>query len=208
MIKLPKNFLLNLSPAQYKDQLKLLPKLKDQKTQLYIMVGFTLAALSIFGIFAINPTLSTIIELKREFADLQFVKQQLMAKIQNLSNLQQSYQSLTGDLPFVLNALPQKAEIPQFIAQVNAELSNSNLKVITLRTYGVEITPDKKVDSQSAESFIFSLEAQGSYDDIMAFVHNITRINRLITIESVSISKDDKSSALMLNLRARQYFKP
>lgn len=208
MIRLPKNFFTNLSPQQYREYLKLLPKLTDEKTQYYTMLAFTLAALSFFGIFAINPTLSTITELKRKLADLQFVHQKYVAKAQSLSTLQYAYRSLSGDLPVVTNAMPQKPEVPRLVGQMNGLLSSSRLQTTSLRTLGVEITPEKQTSNKKASSFVFTLEATGTYDDMLSFVQSLTNTNRLIAIEAVSISKDAKINTLVLNLRGRGYFKP
>ncbi len=208
MIRLPKNFFTNLSPIQYREYLKLLPKLKDEKAQYYIMLAFTLAALSFFGIFAINPTLSTITELKRKLADFQFVYQKYIIKAQNLSTLQNAYRSLSGDIPIISDAMPQKPEVPKLVAQMNALLSRSHLQAISLKTMGVEITPDRQLSSKGTSSFAFTLEAMGTYDDILSFIQSVVQANRLITVETVSISKDTKKNALVLNLRGRGYFKP
>lgn len=208
MIRLPKNFFTNLSPIQYREYLKLLPKLTDEKTRTYTWLAFTLAALSFFGIFAINPTLSTITELKRKLADFQFVYQKYVVKRQNLSILQNAYGSLSGDLPLIANALPQKPEVTKLVGQMNTLLSRSHLQVISLKTMGVEITPDRQLSSKGASSFAFTLEAMGTYDDILSFIQSVVQANRLITVETVSISKDTKKNALVLNLRGRGYFKP
>lgn len=208
MIKIPKNYFTNLSTSQYREYLKLLPKLDDKNTQAYTMLCFTLIALSILGIFAIYPTLSTITELKKKLADLQFLHQQLQVKSQNLSTLQQKYQSLTVDLPIVLDAMPEKPEAAKLVAQVNALLSESDLKVNSIKTYGVEVTPDKKVPVDQASSFVFSLEAEGNYNDMLEFIQRLVHINRLITIEQISIDKLSSEDMIVLTLRGREYFKP
>lgn len=208
MIRLPRNFFANLTLPQYREQLKLLPKFNDEKTKLYTMLGLTLAAMSFFGIFAINPTLSTIAELKRQYADLSFVNQKLFTKSQDLSALQEKYSALAPLLTVVYDAMPQKPEIVKFVAQVNSVLVRTHLEVRSLHTNGVEITPDRIDKVTSHSYFTFSLEAEGTYEDIIAFSRSLTRINRLVTVEGISISKDDKSNMLVLNLRGRQYFKP
>lgn len=208
MIRLPKNFFANLSPVQYREYLKLLPNLKDEKAQSYTMLAFTLVALSFFGIFAINPTLSTITDLKRKLADLQFVYQKYVTKAQNLSTLQDSYRSLSVNLPIVADALPQKPEVPKLVAELNALLSRSNLQATSLNTFGVEITPDRQLSNENTSSFIFTLQASGAYDDMLYFVQSVTNADRLITIETISISKDAKNDVLVLDLRGRGYFKP
>lgn len=207
MIRLPKDFFTNLTPKQYREYLKLLPNLNDEKTQMLTMIGFTLVAMIFFGIFAINPTISTIVELHRQFDDLKFVKQKLEAKTIALSTLQDKYNRMGNDLPFIMNALPQKPEIPEFVAQLNTLLSRTNLKVNALRTFGVELTPDKKLTSKNASSFLFSLEAEGTYEDMLSITRSISRFNRLTVIESVSIIKGTDKDTLILNLRGRQYYK-
>jgi Tfp pilus assembly protein PilO len=208
MIKLPRNFFKDLSTTQYKEYLKLLPKMDDKNTQSYTMLGFTLIALSFLGIFAIYPTLSTITELKKTLADLQFLNQQLEIKAQNLSTLQGKYQSLEVDLPVVLQAIPETPEVPKFIAQINALLSESGLKATDIRTYGVELTKGRNVSSNKAASFVFSLEAEGSYDDMLSFIRRLNKIDRIITLEQISIGRKGSNNAITLSLRGRGYFKP
>jgi len=209
MIRLPKNFFANLSPTQYREYLKLLPKLNDEKAQSYVMLAFTLVALSFFGIFAIKPTLSTITELKRKLVDLQFVNQKYTTKIKNLSKLQIAYNSLSNDLPIITDAIPQKPEVPRLVAQINALLSRSNLQTTSLKALRVEIAPERQSSGKNTSYVVFTLDASGAYDDILAFIQSVIHSNRLITIETISISKDTESGdALVLNLRGRSYFRP
>ena len=57
---------------------ELLPDLKKEKTKKYSSIIFSLISLSFFGIFAINPTLSTIAKLRKELSDTKFVDEQLV----------------------------------------------------------------------------------------------------------------------------------
>lgn len=208
MIKLPKDFFYNLTPKQYREYLKLLPSLKDEKSQMYVMLAFTFIAMSFFGIFAINPTLSTIVELKRQYADLQFVYEKLVTKTQSLSVLLQKYQSMSVDLPVIFESMPKSPEAARLVGQVNSLLRTSNLKIRSFRTFGFEISPEKKNIANSASSFMFSLEATGEYGDMIDFVSHMTKLSRLITVESVSVLKDEKRREIILNLRGRGYYLP
>jgi len=208
MIRLPKNYFKNLTPKQYREYLKLLPSLNSERAQLYTMIAFTLAALSFFGIFAINPTLTTIAELKKKYADLEFVHQKLIKKSQDLSILLNKYRALDPDLPIVLNAIPKRPDVPRFMGQVNALLKESSLEVKALKTYGIEMTEGRNTKLKKPIYFTFSVEALGTYENMMDFIKKISNIDRLVTIESVSISKDEKKGTLYLNLKARQYYMP
>src|SRR6266699_3633243 len=117
-MKLPKHYFDNLSAAKYREYLKLLPDMQKENVRAITMLIFTFAALSFFGVFAINPTLSTIITLKKQLADSSFVAEQLLTKINNLSALQTKYNLLQNDLPVLLEAIPDNAAAPTLMGQV------------------------------------------------------------------------------------------
>src|SRR5687767_10764921 len=85
---------------------------RDEKTKNLSAIILTFLALSFFGLFAINPTISTIVQLKKEIADNQEVNQKLEEKITNLSTLQQKYNLLQNDIPFIFSAIPQNPQGP------------------------------------------------------------------------------------------------
>ena len=75
-MKLPKNYFESLSITKYREYLKLLPATKRENTKAITMLIFTFISLSVLGLFAINPTLSTIIELQKQYEESQFVHEQ------------------------------------------------------------------------------------------------------------------------------------
>src|ERR1035437_4968817 len=70
---------------QYAKYLELIPDLKREKAQKYITIVLTLATTIILGLFAINPTFSTIANLQKQIDDGNFVEQKLKLKINDLS---------------------------------------------------------------------------------------------------------------------------
>ncbi|MGA2968093.1 MAG: hypothetical protein ABSD69_02925, partial [Candidatus Levyibacteriota bacterium] len=50
---------------QYEKYLELIPDIKREKAQKYITIVLTLTTAIILGVFAINPTLSTIANLQK-----------------------------------------------------------------------------------------------------------------------------------------------
>jgi Tfp pilus assembly protein PilO len=208
MIRIPKNYFANLNAQRYREYLKLLPDMKNEHTQAYTMLAFTLAALSFFGIFAINPTLSTIVNLKKQLSDSLFVHQQLTTKINNLSILQQKYTVMSGDLPYLYAAIPKEPSSPTLLAQVQALAQQDEMKLTTLHTFEVSLSPSDQRVPPGGFSYVFSLEAEGSYNNMLRFATDLSQLNRIITIELFSIAKDDKTDSLTLTLRGRQYFLP
>lgn len=205
MQKLNKNIIKNLKINKY---LELLPDFKEERTRKFTTLVLTILALSFFGLFAINPTLSTIAKLKKEIEDNTFVHEQLQQKINNLSILQQKYITLQNDLPAVYATIPQKSEIPSLVGQIQSLAKTNNLSVSTLQTFEVEISDSTKKQNKYT-SFSFAISGNGTYEDISKFVSDLVKMQRIITLENLSITKKtSESNLLQLSLRGSSYFKP
>lgn len=197
--------LLKLLPN--KKYLEMLPDFKQEKTQAFITLVLTLIALSIFVFFAISPTLSTIAQLKKELADNTFVDQQLVQKIANLSLLGQKYSFITNDMPTVLSALPEKPNVPLLAAQIQSLAKKYNVKITRLQLFQVDIYPPVK-NSDKSLSFAFSIESLGTSSDLTTFLSSLVNFERVITIDTLSFSKDSIRNELQkLSIRGRAYFK-
>lgn len=190
----------NLRQRNYTD---LFPALKEERVQKFTKLVLTLIALSFFGLIAINPTLSTIAQLNKELADDTFVDQNLTQKISNLSTLSDKYRSLEPDLPIILASVPKNPEIPTFAAQIQSVIKNSNLDLISFQTFEVELTSTLKTYS----SFSFALGTEGTYNDISKFLNSLTSMQRIITIDNVSLTKKSIGNSLQLNLKGRAFFR-
>lgn len=199
------NILGNLKKSKYQ---ALLPNFKEEKTQAFTTLALTLVAFIVFGFFAINPTISTIIHLKKELSDSQFVDDKLEEKIRNLSILQKKYVSLENQLPILYAAVPQTPIAPVFTAQIQAIANKSNVKISRLQVYQVELYVTKTIKKDS--SFAFSIEVLGDNENISKFLSSLVNFDRIITIDTFSITKDKESKEnqnLQLNIRGRSYFK-
>lgn len=187
--------------------LQKLPNFREEKTQSFTTLALTFLALSFFGFFAINPTLSTITQLKRQLSDSLFVDKKLEEKITNLGILQQKYNLLKDTTSIALYALPQAPTVPLLIAQVQALALKSNVSIERLQVFQVELSKLKEGEDKDS-SFAFSFEGQGSYADISNFLSSLVNFERLVTLDTISLTKaSEKNEMLKLNLRGRAYFK-
>lgn len=183
--------------------------MRKENTRLITTLILTFLALSFFGIFAINPTLTTIIQLQKQLEDSTFTHEQLKTKIYNLSMLQQKYAALgqTGELALIEDAVPKEAMATKLTGQI---INVADISNITLRSFRVEevVLMGNKNAGDRGFSYVFTIEAEGDYQNMIRFAENVTQFNRIVTVEAMSITKDSRNDALVLNLRGRQYFKP
>jgi Tfp pilus assembly protein PilO len=195
---------------EYSKYLAFMPDLKQERTKKFTTIVLTLVASIILGLFAVNPTLSTIANLQKQIDDNMFVNQKLQQKISNLSALQQKYTNVQNDLPVITDAIPTSAQMPLLVAQIQTIAKDTNLKLDSFQTFEVNLSKEK-ITNKNYSSFDFGLSAGGTYQQITDFLDNLVNFQRIITITNISISKpngiNNNSDTLQLNIKGTAFFK-
>lgn len=204
MIKLEADKRLWQFPQAEKYLGSILPRLQEKRMQSFTTLVLLFITLSFFGFFAISPTLSTIADLQKQISDQQFVDQQLQQKITNLSNLEVSYKKVQNDLPVLYAAIPKDPNVTILIGQIQTIAQKSSVTLLNVQTLPVDVSQTTKVQYNS---FTFTLNVIGSYENISTFLQDITGFNRIITLEAISLSQVNKESTYNLSLRGDAYFK-
>lgn len=197
-----KNFLKTNSINSFNTKyLSSLPGFKNEKNKQYLAITLTLSATMFFALFAINPTLSTISKLKKEIEDNNLVEQRLSQKISNLSTLSQEYVSVKEDVPFITDAVPEKPEVTQLTAQIQSVANSSNVLIKDLKISPLEL--NNVATSQGRLEF--SLSASGAFDSLTSFLSSLTKMQRAIEIESITLGQGSEQSDI--SLKGGAYFK-
>ena len=195
--------LTNLSVRKYLTVI--LPELQQERTQKFTNLVLTLLGLCILGFFAIEPTLATITNLQKELSDDTFVNHQLQEKIADLSSLQQSYRQLQPDIPAALKAIPQTAQAPILVGQIQAIAHAHNVNILTIEVFQVELT--HPVSTVKSNLFSFSFSAQGTQNDLITFVNALATMERIITFDTISLNTNKGGNSITLNTQGSAYFK-
>jgi Tfp pilus assembly protein PilO len=191
-----------IKKEQYEKYLELIPDLKQEKAQKYITIVLTLATAIILGLLAINPTFSTIANLRKQIDDNNFVEQKLQLKINNLSILQQKYNTIQADLPIVNDAIPTTTQIPLFIAAVQSIAKDSSLTLTSLQTSEVSLSESPTL---KYSSFDFTLTATGTYDNMLNLLSRVTNFQRAVALKNIILST--RNGTLQLSLKGTVFFK-
>jgi len=196
-----KNF---FKPSNYEKYYKdLVPYLKKEKNQKYLTIILTLSASIFFFLFAINPTVSTIVKLKKQITDAQFVEGKLSQKITNLSSLSQQYQEIQSDIPLILDAIPTTPEAPSLVGQIQTIAADSSVQIGDI-DIGTVILNSK--DSSESSSFTYTATGQGSFTDTQIFISNLTTMQRALSITSIQITRSTGDSVSFI-IKGLAYFK-
>lgn len=186
---------------------KVFPMLKQERTQTFIVIVLTFVSLIVFGLFAINPTIATILQLRKQLADNKLVQSSLQEKITNLSVLQGKYAQMEPDLSLVLAAIPDSHKIPEFIGKVQTLAGKNNVSVITIQSNPLILTADQ---STKASSVSFSFTVQGTRENILNFITAFMSFDRITTIDKILISttSTEQGTATQAMIDGKVLFKP
>jgi Tfp pilus assembly protein PilO len=190
-----------IKKEQYAKYLELIPDIKRKKTQKYITIVLTLVTSIILGLFAINPTFSTIANLQKQINDNNFVDQKLQQKLNNLSILQQKYSAIQSDLPIISNAVPTTTQIPLFTAEIQSIAKDSSITLTGFQTAEVDLA---KATAGKYSSFDFTVSASGNYQNMQNFLSKLINFQRIIALKEVNLSTDN--SVLKLSVMGTVFF--
>lgn len=185
----------------YKD---LIPYFKKEKNQNYLMITLTICTSIFFFLFAINPTLSTIAKLKKQISDAQVVEKKLSEKINNLSSLSQAYEDIKPDLPLVMDAIPDSAMAPSLVGQIQALAKNSSITITDVNISSVNLNSR---NSNVSSPVGFSATGVGSYENIQKFLSDLTNMQRVLSVNSIQMSKSIESGDIEIVIKGQGYFK-
>ena len=159
-----------------------------QKIVSYLYIILSLTALSLFGLFAIGPTITTINVLNKEYDEGTIVLQQLQNKNKALNSLSSEYLSIKPELSLISSAIPESPNAALLTRQIEFLTVKDNLVVQKLNVGLLELYPALKTTTPIF-SYSISIGVDGSEKDINAFIADLISIDRIIGIDRLSTGK-------------------
>lgn len=207
-MKFPSFFTKSLGkPKESKLFLAIVPAFKEKRTQQFTTLSLTLIMIAFFGLFAINPTIGTIVDLQKQLDDNNFVNDQLQKKIANLTQLQSQYAQLQPQLMPVFDAVPTKPGIDTLVGQMHQIAQQAGVQINRVQTFPVDVSV-KLAPPAKYVSYVFTIEAQGLLPSIQSYMVQLSNFNRLITFDTIIYSRVGKiDNTFRITIRGKAYFK-
>ncbi|HUD19461.1 MAG TPA: type 4a pilus biogenesis protein PilO [Patescibacteria group bacterium] len=192
-------------PFNYKTELKqyrkyyqsIEPIFTKPSSRGYTTVIFSFLAVSLFGWYAIRPTIQTILYLRREIADKTELNKEMEDKISALIEAQAYYQQIEPLLPVVDQALPPQPDAVPFFIQLRNVASASGVLLSTIQTPTIPLVSNSLQKGQatsppaSQPAYIVTIQVRGLYDGVKSFLTNVNNLRRVVTVDSINISPTD-----------------
>lgn len=183
------------------------PVINNKYVRSFAPYIFSLLSLIIFIIFAIRPTVLTVIELQKNIQDNKSVLSTLEQKAKDLTDGKRNLENMDSALKNKINArLPKTPAITNLIS--NLQTSALNIASISALQVQPVTIYDNAVD-QKAETTLneiaFSFNIQGSYAELVTVLENLTKSSRLINLTSVVFNKTSEGGT-SLSVSGKSYY--
>ncbi|KKR80840.1 MAG: hypothetical protein UU73_C0002G0175 [Candidatus Daviesbacteria bacterium GW2011_GWA1_41_61] len=167
---------------------------------------FSVLAVTLFMIFIIRPTLSTIAQLQKNIETHKQILDQLKKKGQDLTLAKQNFDSLDPQTKERIKlALPSQAQVTSLVKSledsVKKEASFSALQVQSVTVYD---NAAEATTSPNLGEIEFALNAQGSYQQLMATLDYLKHSSRIVTLTNIVLNKPAEGN-MSLSVTGKAY---
>lgn len=213
----------NISKKAFFQYQKLFPVFKKEKNKQYGILSLTFVTLTLFGIFALNPTITTIVELRKTLEDARIVETKLSEKIQNLQILGTEYNSLGDDLILIENAVPKGPEATRFVGQIQTIASSNGVLLKGLDLGGIALSGNPTIEDSEAitaivkkredadsglKPYVFFVTISGTYPQAREFLQALSSFERITNIDTIGISRESGlNPEVNMSVQGTVYFK-
>jgi Tfp pilus assembly protein PilO len=182
------------------------PILKNKTVKTYSSLVFSLFMVVIFSLFAIKPTITTIVALQKSIDEQEKLLEQIQKKGQDLEVGKKNYDQIDSDTKLMLLGLiPNSTSIPSLIDSLSslAASFDASMSGVQIQPVDLQGSPSRLSKQAGLKEIEFTLSVQGSYIQLTDFLDALYRIDRLINIQTVAFSKQvDGGLTMTVNARA------
>lgn len=176
--------------------------------KIYLELVLSLSTIVIFALFAIKPTILTIIELSNKIHSKEDVLLKLRQKIVNLQEASNLLQSSAEDLSYIEQSIPSTSSPEILIKQLELLAIQSSLQITGFSSSDIVLVgvPNNKTSADlksltgNAGELPFSLSVSGSYQNLFSFLTNIEFLRRAIKIDSIAINANNTDNGKVITM--------
>ena len=168
---------------------------------------FTLLTMSLLIFFAIRPTIETILVLQKKLADQDEVLQKVTQKAKNLSLGKKNYDNLDQNIKEKISAgVTDTVSLKSLVQTLEqtAKVHEASVSALQIQPLVVNI----KIESQTGvlSEIFFTFNIEGAYKNLIAILQDLKSSSRLISIDSLSLSKSNEGGTLIMSLSGKAYY--
>lgn len=162
----------------------------------YVEIFLTLTAISLFGLFAIRPTLTTIGKLLQEIEAKKSTLTTMNEKIRNLKTAQDLFTRESEKIKLVREAIPEFPNPDNLILQIEELAKTKNVTIDSMSIEDTKIIGELPPNDDGI--LTLSLYVVGEYQDLIMFASEIEDLRRPVKYNGLTINMANSSDGKLL----------
>lgn len=166
--------------------------------KMFLEILLSLVTISIFGVFALRPTILTIAGLYQEIKTKKETLSQMDSKITSLQSAQNTLNEQSAILPILETSIPTDPKPEDFIRQIRG-LANKDS--VSISGFSIEkVTLKGEATSEGTGAMSFSGAVAGNYTNLLTFLQDLENLRMPVSISlfNLSLAKDKEAVGLGL----------
>jgi Tfp pilus assembly protein PilO len=163
--------------------------------QVSLTLVLSVFLMSVFVVFALRPTILSIVNLKKTISESKKVLQQLETKVNFLQKASNQLETLRPVIPNINNSIPNNGAmyspitlaIDELAYQVGVIVESESLGPTLL--YSRILSPFTPNKNQKVVELSFSLRVSGGYSEVTDFLNMMMKMERIVLVDNVTIAK-------------------
>lgn len=184
---------MNINTRRYSQDLRRYYRMPAVQVSLTLVLSVFL--MSVFVVFALRPTILSIVNLKKTISESKKVLQQLETKVNFLQKASNQLETLRPLIPNINNSIPNNGAmyspitlaIDELAYQVGVIVESESLGPTLL--YSRILSPFTPNKNQKVVELSFSLRVSGGYSEVTDFLNMMMKMERIVLVDNVTIAK-------------------
>lgn len=177
--------------------------------KIYLELMLSMTTIAVFALFAIKPTVLTIIELNKEIKTKEDTISKLNQKIRNLQTANMLLQSEENRLPLINEAIPSDDSTEILVRQIEILSNQNSVQLLSFSASDVNLVGKKEIKKKSGDlislpeggnELEFAFSATGSYANLTNFIRAIENLRRPVKVDSFLINANIANGTRVLTL--------
>jgi len=181
-------------------------KESKEKTNSYISIGFTLIVIILLIVFAIRPTITKIVNIRKEIKEKERISKLLDDRIQTLSSLDNEFEESKEKFEFIPLVYPESERYVLLLSNMEPIVNRNSFKLSSLA-----------FDKYDGESFNLPTSALkptsvritvlGLYSNFVSLLKDFESLPMYIVVDRISFgnSKTSETNEVSFTLNLRVY---
>lgn len=183
------------------------PVIKTPIIKTYGFTILTLMSVTVFIIFAIKPTIETILLLQKDLVVQKETLEKVTQKSEDLLAARQNYQNIDESTKIrIQTAIPNHPAIRDLIESLEDSTKITEASISALQFQPIELNPATSQNEPKLSEIKFTYNVEGSYQALLTILDNIKVSPRIISLDTLIFSKIEEGSTLLMSVSGRAFY--